>query len=179
MNFGESAKPRGLRGNMGYVGAWVAWVTWVKILFYVVHDFCVGCVGQICFCVGLCLCQNILRGSSFFRGSAFTYQMRLFYYTNSLGIFLRESLPSKSWPNPVFLRGLLEICKIDNTQWHFYERVTKFYLWAANWPYSQRGCDYSQTSCSSQTPQASFENSIHLWKLFDRKNFPKECCIMP
>ena len=137
MNFGESAKPRGLRGNMGYVGAWVAWVTWVKILFYVVHDFCVGCVGQICFCVGLCLCQNILRGSSFFHGSAFTYQMRLFYYTNSLGIFLRESLPSKSWPNPVFLRGLLEICKIDNTQWHFYERVTKFYLWAANWPYSQ------------------------------------------
>ena len=32
--------------------------------------------------------------------------MRLFYYTatNSLGIFFRESLPSKSWPNPVNIR---------------------------------------------------------------------------
>ena len=66
----------------------------------------------------------------------------------------------------VFLSGLLEICKIDCIQWHFYERVTKFYLWAANWPYSQRRYEYSQTSCSSQTPQALFENSTHLWKLF-------------
>ena len=32
--------------------------------------------------------------------------MRLFSYTasNSLGIFFRESLPSKSWPNPVNIR---------------------------------------------------------------------------
>ena len=78
----------------------------------------------------------------------------------------------------VFLSGLLETCKINGIQWHFYVRVTEFYLWAANWPYSQRGWEYSQISRSSQT-QASFENSNHLWKFFHGKNFPKECCIMP
>ena len=58
----ESAKSRGLRGNVGYVDAWirvsegcvdqiftwVAWFTWVKIFigltFYVGHNFYVGCV---------------------------------------------------------------------------------------------------------------------------------------
>ena len=78
----------------------------------------------------------------------------------------------------VFLSGLLEICKIDDIQWHFYERVTKFYLWASNWPYSQRGCEYSQTSRSSQT-------LILLWKFYPfmetflRKKLSKKCGIMP
>ena len=62
----ESAKSRGLRGNVGcvsYVG---------QNIFYVGHNFYVGCVGQIflCgskwFCVGLCLDQNFLRGSKIF-----------------------------------------------------------------------------------------------------------------
>ena len=57
---------RGLRGNVGYVGPWVAWVNFLRGLcglrgsryflrgsiFYVGHNFYVGCVGQINFCVG-------------------------------------------------------------------------------------------------------------------------------
>ena len=78
----------------------------------------------------------------------------------------------------VFLSGLLETCKINGIQWHFCERVTKFYLWAGNWPYSQTGCEYSQISHSFQTPQDSFGICTHLWKLFHGKNFVKECCIM-
>ena len=38
----ESAKSRGLRGNVGYVGAWViifTWVAWVNF-FYVSQNFC-------------------------------------------------------------------------------------------------------------------------------------------
>ena len=48
----ESAKSRGLRGNVGYVGACVAWVCG-----------CVGCVGQFLGCKG----QNI-----FYVGQDFT-----------------------------------------------------------------------------------------------------------
>ena len=62
----EFAKLLGLRGNVGCVGAWVAWVKFLCGLrglreskyflrgstFYVGHNFYVGCVGQICFCVG-------------------------------------------------------------------------------------------------------------------------------
>ena len=51
-------------------------------------------------------------------------------------------------------------------------------MWAAHLPCYQKGCKYSQTSRSYQTPQASFGNFTHLWKLFQGKNFPKECCIM-
>ena len=64
--FFESAKLRGLHGNVGYVGPWVAWVNFLRGLrglcgsryflrwsiFYVGLDFYVGCVGQIYFCVG-------------------------------------------------------------------------------------------------------------------------------
>ena len=62
----ESAKLRGLRGNVGYVGLWVAWVNFLRGLrvlrgsiLYVCHNFYVGCVGQIHFCVGLCVGQLI------------------------------------------------------------------------------------------------------------------------
>ena len=73
----------------------------------------------------------------------------------------------------VFLSGLLDNCKIDEIQWHFCERVTKFCVWAANWPYSQRGYEYSQILRSFQTPQDSFEASTHLWKLFHGKKLSK------
>ena len=54
---------RGLRGNVGYVGCVAAWIALVKLLrglkyllggstCYVGHNFYVGCVGQIYFCVG-------------------------------------------------------------------------------------------------------------------------------
>ena len=64
----ESAKLRGLRGN---VDPWVAWVNFLRGLrgsifyvgyvdqdvFYVGHNFYVGCVGPKIFCVGLCVGQ--------------------------------------------------------------------------------------------------------------------------
>ena len=73
----ESAKSCRLHGNVSYTGTWftwvsgcvviffmwVAWSTWVKIFFlrgstfYVGHNFHVGCVSQLYFCVG----QNSLR----------------------------------------------------------------------------------------------------------------------
>ena len=34
--------------------------------FYVGYNFTVVCVGQIYFCMGLCVGQNILRGSKIF-----------------------------------------------------------------------------------------------------------------
>ena len=37
---------------------------------------------------------------------------------------------------------------------------------------------YSQTRRSYHTPQPSFGNFTHLWKLIQEKNFRKECCIM-
>ena len=68
--------------------------------------------------------------------------MRLFYYTTTNSFFSlvsSQQFLTKLCLTPlVFFSGLLEICKIDDIQWHFYEHVTKFYLWAANWPYSQR-----------------------------------------
>ena len=60
----ESAKLRGLLGNVGYVGAWVAWVRG-----------CVGCVGQIFTWVAwgvwvkiFLTLVSMLRGSYFLRG---------------------------------------------------------------------------------------------------------------
>ena len=71
----------------GSVGPWVAWVKFLRGLhglrgskyFYVGHNFYVGCVGQIYFCVDqiffhgskffcvdLCMGQNFLRGSKIF-----------------------------------------------------------------------------------------------------------------
>ena len=53
----DSAKLCGLRGNVGYVGPWVrgcvgAWVRGLRgSTFYVGHNFYVGCVGLIYFCV--------------------------------------------------------------------------------------------------------------------------------
>ena len=81
--FDESAKSRGLRGNVSYVGAWVAWVKFLHGLrglrgskyflrgstFYVGHNFYVRCVGQIYFCVG----QIFYVGPKFLRWSTFIY----------------------------------------------------------------------------------------------------------
>ena len=57
----ESAKLRGLLGNVGYVSAWVAWV-----------PGCVGCVGQIFTWVVwvkiFLTLVSMLRGSYFLRG---------------------------------------------------------------------------------------------------------------
>ena len=66
----KSAKSRGLLGNVGYVGAWGAWVKFLRGLrglrrsniFYVGHNFYVGFVSQICFCV----CQTFYVGPKFF-----------------------------------------------------------------------------------------------------------------
>ena len=71
-----SAKSRDLRGTMGYAVACVAWVKFLRELrglcgskyflpgskFSLCHNFYVGYVGQIYFCVD----QYFLRGSIFF-----------------------------------------------------------------------------------------------------------------
>ena len=181
------------------MGDWVAWVRklrgsnfYVGCVGYVGHNFCVGSVGQIYFCLGLCVRQNILSMSKTFawvfffffffvgqllftRWDYFTI-LQLIVWEFFFSLVSSQQILTKPCLTPlVFLN---RICKIDDIQWYFYERATKFYFWAANWPYSQRGCEYSKTSCSSQTPQASFENSTHLWKLFTEKKILKECCIM-
>ena len=70
-------------------------------IFYVGHDFSVGYVDQIYFCVSLCAGQNTLGGYQkyiyiFLRGSAFIYEMKLIYYTttNSLNIFFVSLFPA-------------------------------------------------------------------------------------
>ena len=79
----ESAKLRGLRGNVSYVGAWVAWVkiffTWINVLRGSIYF----CVGQFFFCVGpnffvwvklFCVGPKFCVGSFFLlRWSAFIY----------------------------------------------------------------------------------------------------------
>ena len=90
----ESAKLRGLRDNVGYVGAWVACVKFLRglrglrrskyflrgLTFYVGHNFYMGCVGQIYFCVGqffyvgqhfLCELKFFSQGLSFCVGQFF------------------------------------------------------------------------------------------------------------
>ena len=70
----------------------------------------------------------------------------------------------------VFLSGLLDICKIDEIQ------CVSMNVWLNSTCELQtdlilRRCEYRQILHSSQTPQSSFENSTHLWKLFHGKNF--------
>ena len=146
---------------MGCVVTWLTWVSglrgsnfYVGCVGYVGHNFCAGCVVQIYFCVGLCVRQNILRWSKIFAWVFFIFffvgqllftswdyftilQLIVFFSLVSSQQFLTKLCLTRL----VFLSGLLEICKIDGIQWHFYELVTKFYLWAANWPYSQRGSE--------------------------------------
>ena len=73
----ESAKSRGLRGNVGYLGPWVRGLRGSNIymgcvgyvgqnIFYVGHNFYVGCVGQIHFCVGQTFLRGYFRGLKFF-----------------------------------------------------------------------------------------------------------------
>ena len=92
----ESAKLRGLCGNVSYVGAWVAWVKFLRglrglrgskyflrgLTFYVGHNFYMGCVGQIYFCVGqffyvgqhfLCELKFFSQGLSFCVGQLFLW----------------------------------------------------------------------------------------------------------
>ena len=164
---------RGLRGSNFYVG-WVGYVA--QNIFY---------LGQIYFCVGLTVVPKFLQFFFFFVDqplfSKWDYFsiLQLIVWAFFFRVSSQQILTKPCLTSLVFLSGLIEICKTDEIQWHFYEHVTKFSLWAANWPYSQRGCEYSQISRSSQALQASFENSTPLRKLFHGKNFPKECCIMP
>ena len=177
---------------MGYVGAWVKlfftwviifeWIEWVKYIFaWILAWVKIFCAGA-----------KFFRGSKIFAWSFFYFFFfvgqllftRWDYFT-ILQLIVWEFFFSLVSSQQIFTKPCLtplvflnRICKIDDIQWYFYERATKFYFWAANWPYSQRGCEYSKTSCSSQTPQASFENSTHLWKLFTEKKILKECCIM-
>ena len=63
---------RGLRCSVDARFAWVKFLRRLRGLrgskfFYVGHNFNVGCVGQIYFCVG----QNLLHGSMFLRDSTF------------------------------------------------------------------------------------------------------------
>ena len=58
----ESAKLRGLRGNMGYVGAWVAWVR-----------RCVGGVGQI-----FTSCVGYVGLNIFYLGQHFSCELNFF-----------------------------------------------------------------------------------------------------
>ena len=124
----ESAKSRGLRGNVGWVAqifTWVAWVTWIKIFFtWVVwvnffawvawfQNFCVSQIFYFVFAwVSFYLLDDII----------------LLYYNYSLDIFFVSLFPANldqhCLTSLVFLSGLLEIYKIDGIQWHFYERVT-------------------------------------------------------
>ena len=169
---------------MGQIFTWVAWVTWVIIFAWVARVKYI--FAWVFACVKIFwLCPKLLRGSffSFFfvgqllftRWDYFTI-LQLIVWEFFFSLVSSQQILTKPCLTPlVFLN---RICKIDDIQWYFYERATKFYFWAANWPYSQRGCEYSKTSCSSQTPQASFENSTHLWKLFTEKKILKECCIM-
>ena len=69
-----------VHGSRGLVSAWVAWVNFLRRLrglraseyflrgstFYVGHNFYVGCVGQIYFCVGQFIWRGPLRGSNIF-----------------------------------------------------------------------------------------------------------------
>ena len=157
---------------VGYMGqntfTWVITFAWVKYIFVWAFEWVQN------FCVGFFL----LRESAFFTRWDYFSILQLINWAFFLWVSSQKILTKPCLTPLVFLSGLLETCKINGIQWHFYVRVTEFYLWAANWPYSQRGWEYSQISRSSQT-QASFENSTHLWKLFHGKNFPKECCIMP
>ena len=97
----ESAKLRGLHSNVGYVGPRVAWVAWIKFLrgstCYVGHNFYVGCVGQIYFCMG----QNFLRGSIFLRVS------KLFVWVKK---FLRGS---KFFRGSIFLWWVGKVLDLD------------------------------------------------------------------
>ena len=176
------------RSLLNCVGCMVTWVTWVRGLRG--SNFYVGWMGYMAhFLLGsnIILCGSYRRSKIFAVFFFFFVDQPLFSKWNYFSIlqlivwafFFPANLDQTCLTSLVFLSGLIEICKTDEIQWHFYEHVTKFYLWAANWPCSQRGSKYSQTSRSSQTPQASFENSTPLRKLFHGKNFPKECCIMP
>ena len=114
----ESAKSRGLRGNVGYVCAWVLWVKLLRGLrglrgskyflrgstFYVGHNFYVGCVGQIYFsCVfawvkAFCVGSKIMYRSNFIACVSFYLldKIILVHYNEQFRHFFRESFPSKS-----------------------------------------------------------------------------------
>ena len=159
-----------LLNRLGCVVTWVTWVEWLKFLRGL-H----GLRGSKYFLRGLCgsVFLRGLRGSKIFAWVSFYLldDIILLYCNYSLDIFFVSLFPANldqpCLTSLVFLSGLLEICKIDEIQLHFYERVTKFYLRAANWPYSQRGCEYSQT------PLPIYGN------FFSEKNFLKNVVSCP
>ena len=60
----------------------------------------------------------------------------------------------------------VEICRIDEIERYFNEHVSNLYLLYTYKLALFRERMRVQTPFSSQTPQASSENSTHLWKLF-------------
>ena len=108
---------RGLRGSNFYAGC-VGYAG--QKIFYVGHNFCMGCLGQICLCVGLCVDQNFLRGSFFpvrqlllNRSDYFTTLIVWAFFS---GVLSQQILKKPCFTPLVFLSGLLEICKIDDIQ---------------------------------------------------------------
>ena len=111
----ELAIERSLLNRVGCVVTWVTWVRglrgsnsqmgWVgyagQNIFYLGHNFCVG---QIYFSVDLSVGPKFLHRFFFSRmDQPFVLDEIIFLYYNELiGHFFRESLPSKSWPNPVW-----------------------------------------------------------------------------
>ena len=139
-----------MRGNLGYVGAWVGqiftrvdWVTWVKILFTWVIIFAwVKCIFVWVFECVLNFCVHFfLCGSAFLTRWDYFSILQLMNWAFFSWDSSQKILTKLCLTPLVFLNGLIETCKIDEIQWHFYEHMTKFYLWAANWPYSQRRCE--------------------------------------
>ena len=80
--------------------------------------------------------------------TSFTELVRIFVVVNLL---FSENIKTYS---PIFevlpppTKKMSYIRFLDEIQEHFHEHVTKFFLRAANWPYSRRGCKYSHTAHS-------------------------------
>ena len=127
---------RGLHGSNFYMG-WVGYVG--QKMFYLGHNFFVD---EIDFCVGLYVGRKFfavfffpVNQPLFTRWDYFSI-LQLIVWAFSSRVSSQQILTKPCLPPLVFLSGLIEICKIDRIQWYFYEHVTKFYLWAANSPYS-------------------------------------------
>ena len=150
-------------GWVRYVGqnifTWVIIFAWVKYIFVWVFEWVQN------FCVGFFL----LRESAFFTRWDYFSILQLINWAFFLWVSSQKILTRPCFIPLVFLSGFLEICKIDEIQWHFYVRVTKFYLWAANWPYSQRGCKYNQILRSPPDSSSPFWKFCPFMEAFSRK----------
>ena len=132
----ELAIERSLLNRVGCVVTWVTWVHglrgsnfqvgWVgyagQNIFYLGHNFCVG---QIYFCVGLWVGPIFLRRIFFGGGSAFCTRwdyfsiLQLIVWAFFSWVSSQQILTKPCLTTLVFLGGLIEICKIDEIQWHY------------------------------------------------------------